>query len=67
MFYYDNNVAKFEKELDYTSLLNYLEKQYLKNKTDTNLITIITYSWYLNFEGDVNQSPLTYDANLCFK
>ncbi len=67
MFYYDNNVAKFEKELDYTSLLNYLEKQYLKNKTDTNLITIITYSWYLNFEGDVNQSPLTYDAKLCFK
>ncbi len=50
MFYYDNNVAKFEKELDYTPLLNYLEKQYLKNKTDTNLITIITYSWYLNFE-----------------
>lgn len=67
MFYYDNNVAKFEKELDYTSLLNYLEKQYLKNKTDTNLITVITYSWYLNIEGDVNQSPLTYDAKLCFK
>ena len=60
MFFYDDKIKKYERQLDYNALLQYLE-QIIDTNQNEIIPTIIGYAWYFSVEGDVNVQPKQYN------
>lgn len=60
-FYFDEKIKKYEKELDFSPVISYLEEIFNQKPSEDILVTLIGSSWYYLVEGDVNQSPQNYD------
>lgn len=61
MFYFDSEIEKFEKNLEFVKAINYLESKYKEQNNEEILLSLISFSWYYFLEGDINQEPLDYD------
>ena len=64
LFYYDNDLRKAEERLDLVAAINILSRKVDCEKNSRNLSTLLISAWFYYFEGDVNSSPVTYDADL---
>ena len=61
MFFYNDILRKYEDEMDYFPIIEYLENMLKKNNNPMILTTLIASLWYYFIEGDVNQKPKNYD------
>lgn len=61
MFYFDDYIDAYEKELNFYPIIVYLEKHFKKSRDIVFLTTLIGSSWYYLVEGSVNQDPVDYD------
>lgn len=66
LFYFNDTIEKYERELDFINVIKELEKEYRKTKSIDVFNTIIADSWYFYIEGDVNQTPKNYDWKFLF-
>ena len=63
LFYIDENVLNYEKELNFNLVIDFLEKRFeIKHNIDL-LVSLIGNSWYYFIEGNVNQTPIEYDSD----
>ena len=64
LFYYDNDLHQAERQLDLVEAINIFLRKADREKNARNLSTLLINAWFYYFEGDVNSSPVTYDATL---
>lgn len=61
LFYFDEKIQYYEKRLEYSPIIEYLEDIYNSTNDSKIFITLIACSWYYMIEGDVNQNPINYN------
>jgi len=67
LFYFDDNIRKHEKELDYSPIITYLEDLYLSEKEVQYLTTLVAYARHFYEGGDDDDlDPVNYDADFLF-
>lgn len=62
MFYFDEQLRKFETNFQWDSALNYLERLYWDSRSIVVLNSIIGYSWYYLVEGPLVSKKYENDA-----
>lgn len=63
LFYFDKEIQEYEQRLDYSPVIQHLEKRFDETRDIKSLVTLIASAWYYLIEGDVNQKPINYDWN----
>jgi len=66
MFYFDDVIQKYEKDLNYSSIIEYLEGLYFSKNEVTYLTTLVAYAWYFSVDGNINQNLKNYDQEFLF-
>ena len=61
LFYFDEKMQEYERNLDFISEYKYLEQLYIEKPSSQIFLTLLAYSWYYLVEGDINQIPISYD------
>lgn len=64
LFYYDEDLYEAEKRQDLVAAINILLKKAESENNAKNLSTLLINAWFYYMEGDVNTSPISYDADL---
>lgn len=63
MFYFDDNLKKYEAEYSWDESLLYLENKYLDSPTCEKLNSLVGFSWYYLIEGPIDSGKYEKDEN----